>query len=306
MSMDSATSESFQSSNAGGAVPGDFEDFDSRPPPDSISSFLNLPPPQPPPIPQTSRLIFDPFPSYPSNSFLADLDATNWPPPPPPPLHHPSSTPNPASSSAAAPRTSKKRSRASRRAPTTVLTTDTSNFRAMVQEFTGIPAPPFATSSLFSRPRLDLFNHSSSSSSTPSFLLRPFAQKRQATGVSGSIAGISSNTLASTSTIQNQNFFLSSPTSSLNLQSLLQEQQRAMALCQWPPGGYAGGELGSVIAGTSADADSMRIGSCKADHTGSSRSEKQAVVEGFSAAPAPPHAAARGESGMDAWQISSD
>ncbi|KAK7351178.1 hypothetical protein VNO77_10432 [Canavalia gladiata] len=42
---------------------------------------------------------------------------------------------------------SKKRSRASRRAPTTVLTTDTTNFRSMVQEFTGIPAPPFSPSS---------------------------------------------------------------------------------------------------------------------------------------------------------------
>ncbi|XP_073145663.1 uncharacterized protein [Henckelia pumila] len=38
---------------------------------------------------------------------------------------------------------SKKRTRASRRAPTTVLTTDTSNFRQMVQEFTGIPTAPF-------------------------------------------------------------------------------------------------------------------------------------------------------------------
>ncbi|CAI9763888.1 unnamed protein product [Fraxinus pennsylvanica] len=38
----------------------------------------------------------------------------------------------------------KKRPRASRRAPTTVLTTDTTNFRQMVQEFTGIPAAPFS------------------------------------------------------------------------------------------------------------------------------------------------------------------
>ncbi|KAG4179109.1 hypothetical protein ERO13_A10G085433v2 [Gossypium hirsutum] len=53
-------------------------------------------------------------------------------------------------------RNPKKRSRASRRAPTTVLTTNTTNFRAMVQEFTGIPAPPF-TSSPFPRTRLDLF-----------------------------------------------------------------------------------------------------------------------------------------------------
>ncbi|KAL5198392.1 hypothetical protein ABZP36_001904 [Zizania latifolia] len=36
----------------------------------------------------------------------------------------------------------RKRPRASRRPPTTVLTTDASNFRAMVQEFTGFPAPP--------------------------------------------------------------------------------------------------------------------------------------------------------------------
>ncbi|XP_073066664.1 uncharacterized protein [Primulina eburnea] len=38
---------------------------------------------------------------------------------------------------------SKKRTRASRRAPTTVLTTDTTNFRQMVQEFTGIPTAHF-------------------------------------------------------------------------------------------------------------------------------------------------------------------
>ncbi|XVF64763.1 hypothetical protein PTKIN_Ptkin09bG0192900 [Pterospermum kingtungense] len=54
----------------------------------------------------------------------------------------------------------KKRTRASRRAPTTVLTTDTTNFRAMVQEFTGIPAPPFSGSSSYSR-RFDLFGSGS-------------------------------------------------------------------------------------------------------------------------------------------------
>ncbi|OWM65624.1 probable serine/threonine-protein kinase DDB_G0278665 [Punica granatum] len=72
-------------------------------------------------------------------------------------------------------RNPKKRSRASRRAPTTVLTTDTTNFRAMVQEFTGIPAPPF-TAPPFQRSRLDLFG---SASGAPSYLLRPFAQKIQ-------------------------------------------------------------------------------------------------------------------------------
>ncbi|KAK9069593.1 hypothetical protein SSX86_011497 [Deinandra increscens subsp. villosa] len=60
---------------------------------------------------------------------------------------------------AAAARNPKKRTRASRRAPTTVLTTDTTNFRQMVQEFTGIPNTPFSASSSssnFSR-RLDLY-----------------------------------------------------------------------------------------------------------------------------------------------------
>ncbi|KAK4747121.1 hypothetical protein SAY87_026158 [Trapa incisa] len=68
-------------------------------------------------------------------------------------------------------RNPKKRSRASRRAPTTVLNTDTTNFRAMVQEFTGIPAPPFAAPP-FQRNRLDIFG-------SPSYLLRPFFHKIQ-------------------------------------------------------------------------------------------------------------------------------
>ncbi|KAB5548150.1 hypothetical protein DKX38_011556 [Salix brachista] len=91
-------------------------------------------------------------------------------------------------SNAAGVRNPKKRSRASRRAPTTVLTTDTTNFRAMVQEFTGIPAPPF-TSSPFPRSRLDLFGTAASTfrsavshhldPSPPPYLLRPFAQRFQ-------------------------------------------------------------------------------------------------------------------------------
>ncbi|EHA8586845.1 putative protein TPRXL [Cocos nucifera] len=53
----------------------------------------------------------------------------------------------------------------------------------MVQEFTGIPSPPFgAAGSPFSRSRFDLFHSSSPSSSSPSslappYLLRPFPQK---------------------------------------------------------------------------------------------------------------------------------
>ncbi|KAK8951061.1 hypothetical protein KSP39_PZI003479 [Platanthera zijinensis] len=289
MSMDSATSESFQSSNGGG----DFDDFDSRaPPPDSISSFLAPSPPQP------SRSLFNPFPSHHPPSFLSDLDVSSWPPPlPQPPLASP---PAAASSSAAGPRSSKKRARASRRAPTTVLTTDTSNFRAMVQEFTGIPAPPFATSSSFSRPRLDLFH---SAASAPAFLLRPFAQKIQPAAPSSSNSvGIPSNTLPSSASIQNQNLFFSSQDPLLNLQSMLQEQQRAMALCQWPASGYAGGELGSVIAGASVDSESKRTGNCKSVHAGSSHAEKQ-QPEGFSTTSP---ANARGEGGVDGWHISSD
>ncbi|CAL4998565.1 unnamed protein product [Urochloa decumbens] len=80
------------------------------------------------------------------------------------------------------PRGSRKRARASRRAPTTVLTTDTSNFRAMVQEFTGIPAPPFAAAGVASsRSRLDslLFPSRSAAAAAalPQYLLRPFAHK---------------------------------------------------------------------------------------------------------------------------------
>ncbi|KAG6397491.1 hypothetical protein SASPL_143658 [Salvia splendens] len=67
-------------------------------------------------------------------------------------------------------RNPKKRSRASRRAPTTVLTTDTTNFRAMVQEFTGIPSPPFNNSSSFPRSRLDFF--ASRSTHPPPYLRR--------------------------------------------------------------------------------------------------------------------------------------
>ncbi|CAH1439667.1 unnamed protein product [Lactuca virosa] len=71
----------------------------------------------------------------------------------------------------------KKRTRASRRAPTTVLTTDTTNFRQMVQEFTGIPAAPFSTSSSsspFSR-RIDLYG----GGLAPLNPIRPSAQKIQ-------------------------------------------------------------------------------------------------------------------------------
>ncbi|KAK1630508.1 hypothetical protein QYE76_004823 [Lolium multiflorum] len=108
--------------------------------------------------------------------------------------HH-QAPPDPSTAAAATapapPRGSRKRARASRRAPTTVLTTDTSNFRAMVQEFTGIPNPPFAAGAgVPGAPFGTRFDHIFSSSSNaalrsaadpasslPPYLLRPFAQK---------------------------------------------------------------------------------------------------------------------------------
>lgn len=95
----------------------------------------------------------------------------------------------------------KKRTRASRRAPTTVLTTDTTNFRQMVQEFTGIPTAPFsAAASPFSR-RLDLFSTGATSNIRAAghladslgslYPLRPSAQKM----VQLSPFGTSSNTM---------------------------------------------------------------------------------------------------------------
>ncbi|KQK21459.1 extensin [Brachypodium distachyon] len=95
-----------------------------------------------------------------SSSFHAGFMSS--PPPAPAPPAPPSHAPAPPSS-----KPPKKRPRASRRPPTTVLTTDTSNFRAMVQEFTGFPAPPFAAGPPPSvRPRL-------LGGGGPPFLLRP-------------------------------------------------------------------------------------------------------------------------------------
>ncbi|KAF2288861.1 hypothetical protein GH714_019514 [Hevea brasiliensis] len=46
----------------------------------------------------------------------------------------------------------RRRSRASRRTPTTLLNTDTTNFRAMVQQFTGGPSAPFSSGSQLNAP----------------------------------------------------------------------------------------------------------------------------------------------------------
>lgn len=112
-----------------------------------FSTHVTAPPPPPPPF-------FDPLAAY---STLLNPDVGAW---------CTRSDPNPLTGPAAGNTTQppppgknpRKRTRASRRAPTTVLTTDTNNFRAMVQEFTGIPASPFAaaaSSSSAARARLD-------------------------------------------------------------------------------------------------------------------------------------------------------
>lgn len=125
-----------------------------------------------------------------------------------------------ANSNANAPvRNPRKRTRASRRAPTTVLTTDTSNFRAMVQEFTGIPAPPFTPASSFPRARLDLFGGTSTSS--PPYLLRPFPQKLSPFPSNSPTTTTTTNSLLSPSAdflLPKQNPHLPTMTSLFNLQ----------------------------------------------------------------------------------------
>ncbi|KAL7127765.1 hypothetical protein ABFS83_14G273500 [Erythranthe nasuta] len=65
---------------------------------------------------------------------LTPHQTTTFPLPPPPD----------SDSLRAVRKTPKKRSRVSNRNPTTVLTTDATNFRQMVQQFTGIPATPLS------------------------------------------------------------------------------------------------------------------------------------------------------------------
>ncbi|XP_058096770.1 proline-rich receptor-like protein kinase PERK12 [Magnolia sinica] len=162
----------------------------SPPPPSNLNPLLNLDtawsraPPSDPNCTDIGTLTASMTPAPPISSLgstAGSFPTTNIGPStlllsdngsrPTPPTDHPTG------------RNPKKRSRASRRAPTTVLTTDTSNFRAMVQEFTGIPAPPFSASPFPRGGRLDLFNTALRSGLSeplpPPYLLRPFAQKVQ-------------------------------------------------------------------------------------------------------------------------------
>ncbi|CAH2076012.1 unnamed protein product [Thlaspi arvense] len=227
--MESGNSSSMQSSSGGGG--GGEEEYDSRAADQSISAFFDhhnhhvssLPQPQ-----QNHLNLFH-FDHSSNNSLLPpnyfNNNMTNTFLPvnqQPDPISHPDLRTFSATSSLPPPnnigvtKKAKKRSRASRRAPTTVLTTDTSNFRAMVQEFTGIPSPPlFNNNSVVNTTRLNTFlglSSSPNSYNNNSLLLRPFAQKLLPT-----------SSLLSGSQIQQ----FQNPNNSfenMNLQSLLQSQ----------------------------------------------------------------------------------
>ncbi|TXG52819.1 hypothetical protein EZV62_021988 [Acer yangbiense] len=159
----------------------------------------------------------------------------------------------PSNQSNNAVKNSKKRTRASRRAPTTVLTTDTSNFRAMVQEFTGIPAQPFSGSP-YSR-RLDLFGSGSAIKSGqmelpigPLYPLRPTTHKFQPISISASTSNNNNTTTSSSfnSSVpcNNNNYHLVSdhlglmtkdPHHHQNMLNNMQQQNPVLSFLQQPP-----------------------------------------------------------------------
>lgn len=135
----------------------------------------------------------------------------------------------------------KKRTRASRRAPTTVLTTDTTNFRQMVQEFTGIPAAPFSTATSAFSHRLDLFGAvARGESGSLIYPLRPSAQKvaNNIKPSSSNLYNMGDSSLANITTTSNivnattsnsyqqsqQNVLNMQGNTMLNYQSMLQSQ----------------------------------------------------------------------------------
>ncbi|KAF8091206.1 hypothetical protein N665_0451s0019 [Sinapis alba] len=207
--MDSGNSSSMQSSSGGG---GDQEEYDSRAD-QSISALFNNKAATTVSSNVAGQTQFDSLianyfntswsidnPLWSATTAKPTHDGSRPPPPPPPISSEPAfftnpfqqnlrvasntntsspicSVPTDKKNGMATTRNLKKRSRVSRRAPTTVLTTDTSNFRAMVQEFTGNPSTPFIglSSSSFPRSRFDLFGPSPSSSSSLPF--KPFTNK---------------------------------------------------------------------------------------------------------------------------------
>ncbi|CAN6827900.1 unnamed protein product, partial [Brassica oleracea var. botrytis] len=223
--MESGNSSSMQSSSGGGR--GGEEEYDSRAVDQSISAFDHHVPSLPPQQQSHLNLLhFDHnndnnsliLPNYFNNNTFLPVNQQ------PDPTSQPDLRAFSATSSFPPPnnigvtKKAKKRSRASRRAPTTVLMTETSNFRAMVQEFTGIPSPPLFNNSVVNTTRLNTFLGLSSSSSPNSYnnnlLLRPFAQQLLPT----------TSPLLSGSQIHQQYQNPNNGFENINLQSLLQAQ----------------------------------------------------------------------------------
>ncbi|CAH8369400.1 unnamed protein product [Eruca vesicaria subsp. sativa] len=226
--MESGNSSSMQSSSGGGRGGGE-EEYDSRAVDQSISAFDHHNHHVPSQQNHLNLLHFDHNndnnslipPNYFNNNNNMFLPVNQQPDPvSQPDLRTFSATSSfPPPNNIGVTKKPKKRSRASRRAPTTVLMTETSNFRAMVQEFTGIPSPPlFNNNSVVNTTRLNTFLGLSSSSTPNSYnnnlLLRPFAQQLLPT----------TSPLLSGSQIHQQYQNPNNSFENINLQSLLQAQ----------------------------------------------------------------------------------
>ncbi|KAF5739729.1 putative protein TPRXL [Tripterygium wilfordii] len=216
-----------------------------------------------------------------------------------------SSAPSDQSNHNPVPRNPKKRARASRRAPTTVLTTDTSNFRAMVQEFTGIPAPPF-TGTSYSR-RLDLFGSVGSALRSghldaPLYPLRPSAHKVQQSPLLSSPSSLMLN--SNMSNMQNQNI--------LSFQSLLHQNPSPIhesglaSLDGMGNGSFSGGLTNQDQVRSSANFDGNygSLNGCKLNFSASSTSDflnEKGLVDNVVTTRGAAH-----EGTVDSWFCSSD
>ncbi|KAH9611112.1 hypothetical protein KSS87_011922 [Heliosperma pusillum] len=216
----------------------------------------------------------------------------------------PRSIPSSGGGPGGAGRNPKKRSRASRRAPTTVLTTDTNNFRQMVQEFTGIPASPFS-----GRTRLDLLG-GAGIHQTPPYLLRPFPQKI--------VPSNTNNHLSINSSLNSQNS-INNPTNNnsiLTLQSLLRPPSSSGVENLYRPdiGLINQFALGRVTATTTTTSNVImealnqdrlplrrKVGNGFVDDGGSSSRNAGTSLENHGSV-----SVTRGEGMVDSWICSSD
>ncbi|XP_019185167.1 PREDICTED: uncharacterized protein LOC109180151 [Ipomoea nil] len=220
-------------------------------------------------------------------------------------------------------RNPKKRSRASRRAPTTVLTTDTTNFRAMVQEFTGIPAPPF-TSSPFPRTRFDIFGTPSAlrsagthlNTSQPPYLRRPFPQKIQqppppflppppldslASSSTNNLFTIPHNSILSSLLQSSPNEFGSVNTALTGLPSLISPDQAVAASSRRSETGWGGGGLRPT-----ANDDQLPHHHFSNNGENNGNHNIPTASSNFLGDKAPENVSGRGEGMTESWICSSD